>query len=290
MVLDELSGVVFDLVSLVQPLPTSGLEREWLWKGYEEGIRFACFRVMERLRLLAAEVEQVRLVQGCPVTAAQRALAQYHVAFREMQAVLWDISDEDGGRAPAEGEWSLRQILPHIIGADRAFFIVIQYTLERARTNDDLPLEMSDEYFDAFQRSDEFPQIAEKAPLSMLVDYYTRWHPRVLGALSTIRPEELSLPSIFWEPQPMPVQFRLHRFESHLRQHSIQIEKTLAALDLNQHEAASLARLILAALGEAEGAALGAPEDCHARLVQDCTAELAGLTQEIRTALEKPER
>jgi hypothetical protein len=58
----------------------------------------------------------------------------------------------------------------------------------------------------------------------------------------------------------MPVEFRLHRFDSHLRQHTIQIEKTLGLLGHYPTEAVRLLRLIYASLAQVEGALLGASE------------------------------
>lgn len=56
----------------------------------------------------------------------------------------------------------------------------------------------------------------------------------------------------------MPVEFRLHRFDSHLRQHTVQVEKTLDMLNLQPNEARRLLRLIYTALAEVEGTAIGA--------------------------------
>jgi hypothetical protein len=80
----------------------------------------------------------------------------------------------------------------------------------------------------------------------------------------------------------MSLQFRLHRFDSHLRQHSVQAEKALAALDGPPSEARRLLRLVYAALAEAEGYTIGAPEtgqdlrDGLAREIAGRSAEIAG--------------
>ncbi len=284
----ELSQVVFGFTHRVQKLPDLDLDRTWKWMGYDEGVRFASFRMMERLRLLAAQIEQVRLNQACPLSAAQRALVQYHIAFRELQALLVGLSDVDGAQRPDEKEWSVRIALAHLIEVDRAFYTVIHYTIERARSKDDRPLEISEEDFNAFLNQDNFVSLAEAGPISALLEYYAAWHVRVLADLATIQPSELDLPSIFWEPQPMPIQFRLHRFELHLRQHTVQVEKTLSALSLQQIEAIRLVRLIFAALGEAEGMALGLLEPSTHQveeLIAACTTDLAQLDHEIAMVL-----
>ena len=55
----------------------------------------------------------------------------------------------------------------------------------------------------------------------------------------------------------MSLRFRLHRFDSHLRQHTIQIDKTLHSLGHEPREAQRILRLIYAALAEAEGVRIG---------------------------------
>jgi hypothetical protein len=70
--------------------------------------------------------------------------------------------------------------------------------------------------------------------------------------------EQLALHSPAWEPEPWPtVQFRLHRFDAHLREHANQAEKNLALLDQRPNEARLLLRQMYAALAEVEGACIG---------------------------------
>jgi len=85
-------------------------------------------------------------------------------------------------------------------------------------------------------------------------------HFQVLHELASISDDELRLPSFFWEDNPMEIRFRLHRFDAHLRQHTIHVEKTLVGIDHHPREAERLVRMLYGALGEAEGAVIGAPE------------------------------
>jgi hypothetical protein len=55
-----------------------------------------------------------------------------------------------------------------------------------------------------------------------------------------------------------PIRFRLHRFESHMRQHTIQIDKTLMLLGQPPTEVKRLLRLTYAAWADAENALIGA--------------------------------
>ena len=71
---------------------------------------------------------------------------------------------------------------------------------------------------------------ALEGPLAGIVAFHEMIHGRILAELADISEEELELPSVYWESGPLSVRFRLHRFESHMRQHTVQIDKTLVAL------------------------------------------------------------
>ena len=255
-----LYGAVEGFALLTCSLPDADLERAWAWGAYDEGVRHAFFRTYEELRELAAQLGAQRAGSPNPQTRAQRILAQYHAAYRDLQALLLGIGDEDAQRAPSEEDWPLRKVMRHIIRSERTFFAITAYALDRFRSGDERPMEMPDEAWEAFWAGDAFGQMEENEPLSGLLAYYDSLHLRVLGELASIGEDELNAPSMFWEGAPMPVQFRLHRFDSHLRQHSVQVEKTLDMLGLTPNEARRLLRLVYAALAEAEGIQVGAPE------------------------------
>jgi hypothetical protein len=61
---------------------------------------------------------------------------------------------------------------------------------------------------------------------------------------------ELEQPAWFWDAEK-PIRFRMHRFEEHLRQHTIQLDKTLAVI-CPPTEAHRLVRNIYNALADIE--------------------------------------
>jgi hypothetical protein len=242
------------------PLSDQDLEVRWVWGDYDEGVRFAFFRTYEQLCQLAADLVAERSRVGPPFTRAERAMAGYHAAYRDLQALLAGIGDEQARVPPAEQEWPLVTIVDHVVEAARGFFAVISHTLQGIRAGESQPREMSEESWVAFWEGDDYRQASESRSLSDLLACYDRLHRRVLLELGSISDEEVHRPSIYWETAPMPLQFRLHRFDSHMRQHTIQVEKALDALGGPPSEARRLLRLISAALAEAEGAILNAPE------------------------------
>jgi hypothetical protein len=255
----SLVKAVETFAGVTQALSDEDLEREWSWKAYNEGIRFAFFRTYEELRSLAAVLITERFARGKPITTAQQALAQYHTAYRDLQAVLLGLDDQVLDVPPAEGEWPLRVILGHILAAEREFFARIWYAVQHYRKGVEEPVQMSDEKVaECVGEYDEFERTVDRLSLPGILAYYDSFHKRVLRELADIRAYELETLSLWWEGIPMPVQFRLHRLDSHLRQHTVQAEKTLEALGYPYTEAQRLLRLIYAALADVDGVIIGA--------------------------------
>jgi hypothetical protein len=260
------------------------LEKPWAWQDYDDGVRHAFFRTYEELRELAALEASKRIQQGYLPNISQRILAQYHGGFRDLQAILIGLSDQDADTEPEEGVWPVRVVIGHIIRAERSFFAITQDALERVRSQDGRPLEMSDEGFERFIQGDRLGQLLETdAPLSELMAYYEDLHGRIVADFITISDPELQTPCVYWESKPMPVQFRLLRFDSHLRQHTIQVEKTLEAIGRGPNEARRLIRMVYAALAELEAALFGSePEGAQ---IQALARRLASRKEEIRLAV-----
>ncbi len=277
---------VEQFADLTHGLPDSTLDREWVWGAYdEEGVRFAFFRTYEELRELAARTAAERSAQGLTRSAAQCILAQYHSAYRDLQAALLGIGADEANRAPAEGEWPLRQVVAHIVGADLGFFGVVKYALGRHRSGDGRPAQIPEEAWDVLLGEDEASIDAMlDGPLVGIQSYHEAFHERVVREFADISDEELAVPSMYWEGYEMSLRFRLHRFDSHLRQHTVQIDKTLEAMGHTPGEAKRLLRLIYAALAEAEGAAIGA-EEVGAELRHGTAETIASRTEEIAAIL-----
>jgi hypothetical protein len=248
------------------------LEREWAWRAYDEGVRYAFFRTYEELRELAVNLADQRLQPGQPPTTAQRVVAQYQLAYRDLQAVLLGVDDELGARAPTPADWPLQRVVTHIIGAERQFFSRIVYAVERQRAGDGRPLEMTEEQMEAFTGSETSRNALIPRSLSEVFTAYDGLHARVLSDLKNLSDEDLRAPSVWWEEEEVSVRFRLQRFDSHLRQHTIHAEKTLDDLGQRSSEAKRLLRLIYSAAAEAEGAQLGVEQ-----LGQDLVGTAAGI-------------
>jgi DinB family protein len=252
----ELSRAVDKFGATMLPLSEKDLEHNWVWRDHdEEGIRFAFFVTLQELRQLAVTLSTLRPQP----TPAQHILSQYHAAYMDLQAALLGLSTEDAERAPSEGEWPVRQVYAHILGTDIGFTSVVRYALEGHRAGSWKPERMTDEdEIRIIGMSEEEYKTLTGDPLEEMLKYHRGFHSEIINDFSRITNEELSLPSTFWEETRFPIRHRLHRYEAHFAQHTIQIDKTLVAIGQAPSESKQLMRKIHAALAEAEGLMIGA--------------------------------
>jgi len=237
------------------PISEKDLEHEWKWKDHdEEGIRFAFFVTLQELRHLAVALATLRPKP----TPAQHILSQYHAAYMDLQAVIFGLSSEDTDKAPSEGEWSVRRTYAHILGTDIGFISVVRYALEGHRAGAWKLERMSDEdELRIIGMSEEEYDVLTRGPLEGMLVYHRKFHPEIINEFSVITDEELDLPSTFWEETRFPIHHRLHRYEAHFVQHTVQIDKTLVAIGGAPSESKRLIRKIYAALAEAEAMMIG---------------------------------
>ena len=120
-------------------------------------------------------------------------------------------------------------------------------------------------------------------PLEGMLAYHQELHPAIIEDFSRITDQELDLPSTFWEDTRFPIQHRLHRYEAHFTQHTIQIDKTLVAIGQPPTESRRLIRKVFAALAEAEGMMIGMQKMddtailAAASSISERTKEISGL-------------
>jgi hypothetical protein len=246
----ELKQAIEDFATLMLPLSEKDLEREWKWKDHdEEGIRFAFFVTLQELRQLAVTLSALLPKP----TSAQHILSQYHAAYMDLQAAVLGLTNEDAMRVPAEGEWSAQQAYGHILGTDLGFSAVVRYALEGHRANHWGPDRIPEQEYPRLYGIDEQPYDELMAgPFENILAFHRALHIRILEEFQTITDLELDLPSTFWEDTRFPIRHRLHRYEAHFVQHTVQIDKTLVAIGLAPTESKRLLRKIFAALAEAE--------------------------------------
>jgi ankyrin repeat protein len=281
---------VKQLAAATHALSDADLEQPWRWRAHEEGVRFALLGTYHELRDLAVTLAHRRAQEGPPLALAQRVLAPYHEAYRELQALLLGVPTVRYEEPPAPGEWHLRDILTHMINTERTFFTLVHYGLARQRTSEELSPRLPDgEVQRVVDSSEEFAAVWRDGSPGDLLDYYERLHERALREFSQITDEELQGPSVWWEEQELSLQYRLHRFDAHLRQHTVQVETTLEAVGQENGDARRLLRLVYRALAQVEGALLGAGELGQTRR-QALARQIIARAADVEATLEQARR
>ena len=278
----RLTQAVETFTALMHPLSEEELELTWIWKDHdEEGVRFALFVTLQELRSLAVTLSTLR----SRPTPAQHILSQYHTAYLDLQAAILGISDSDAEKAPAEGEWPVQKTYAHILSTELNFTITIRYALEQHRAGTWTPARISDPDADRLAgiRDEEYLALIQQ-PLSKMAAYHRNLHQAIIAEFSTITDKELELPSTFWEETRFLIRHRLHRYEAHFVQHTVQIDKTLDAIGQAPSEAKRLLRRVFAALAEAEGMMI-AVETTNDAAILETASSIEKRTKEVRGLL-----
>jgi hypothetical protein len=278
----DLTSAVENFASVMLPLSERDLERPYPWKGYDEGIRFTFFMTILELRELAARLAPKRETP----TQVHRILAQYHAQYMDLQAAIFGLSAEASETAPAENEWPVREVYAHILGAEFGFRAVIRYALEghRASAWTDAPTPES-EYPRLYGMPEEEYRALMNSPLDRMAAYHRELHTSILAEFASITNVELDLPSTFWEETRFPIRYRLHRFEAHTLQHTVQMDKTLPAVGLAPTESKMLVRKMFAALAEVDGVMIGVGKADNA--IRTFTSSLNERRMEVANILRK---
>ena len=181
--------------------------------------------------------------------------------------MLADVDDELVDREPAVGEWSLRRTLAHAIGVERSYRANTELALVRA---DGDPLSLpQDPDVPVRTATGEYrrprPDPADTAGGMLdIVAAFARRRAETDASLSTLSEAQLRRPSQWGAVQDgavIDVRFRLHRFASHIVEHTVQCEKTTLSLGVTLNDPRAVVRSI--------GAMRGAHERRSPRAVLD---------------------
>jgi len=181
--------------------------------------------------------------------------------------MLADVDDELVDREPAVGEWSLRQTLAHTIGVERSYRANTEFALVRA-DGDPLSLPQDPDVpvrtpTGEYRRPRPDPADTAGGVLD-IVAAFARRRAETDDSLSTLSETQLRRPSQWGaaqDPAVIDVRFRLHRFASHIVEHTVQCEKTALSLGVTLNDPRAVVRSI--------GAMRGAHERRSPRAVLD---------------------
>lgn len=261
------------------------LDRPWPWRDDPNGeaeIRYAFYRALEALE--SAEVEARGMVDRSAIqrSRAARIAAPATAARWALHGALAPLADDELDRDPGGGEWTLRQTLAHVINSQRAYGWYTAWWLAR-RNEPDFPAFAPD--IDGFpdESAEGNGSLGEvRARLDAILDL-------AAGRLGGLDEAGLAARAR-WSGYPVDVAFRMGRWSSHIQEHTVQVDKTLAMLGRQPREVERLVRLLHAGYGRLEAVVFAVPPiDLEragvAGLVEQAAAEVERLGDEIaRTA------
>jgi hypothetical protein len=246
-----LAAVIADLLAI----PDAALERRWTWLPSdidEIDVRYGIYRIHESLESAIAAITYGRGDDASqrlgPAVPALQAMA---VARWELHGALAPLSDADWDADPGADEWTVRQTVGHIIGSQRSYGWSNAWFLSQGfQTGESiwpppgtLPEEPPEED-EAAGRSAEV-----RARLDEVVDAN-------IAASAALDGDDLRVDAR-WAGMHVPIDFRLGRYGSHIREHTVQVDKTLAMTGRQPSEVERLCRLILGSYGRLEALFVG---------------------------------
>lgn len=216
-------------------------------------VRQMFLRRPDHLEEHALQIEGVLRSQlGVPRSQAHLIWAANQVAHGDLHAALAGLTDadlDDRSGLP-EGEWSLREILEHLIVVELYYTLDARHALARFHAGEphgELP-------------DDELPIERPGASLNELIVEHDQTRDDALSALTHLTDAELRAPSR-WHGIDIDVRFLLMRFAHHEREHTDQIHKWRIQRGKSQGEAARLLGLCWRQSGMLEGSLIGAPDE-----------------------------
>ena len=251
-------------------VPDAALEKPWPWRDEQEDVRYGLFRQFEALEGARGQV-LAALARSSQTESPARPMVGVATATRwDLHGVLTGVSDADLDHDPGNGEWTIRQTLAHIVNGQRAYAWGTEVWLERRDAAvDDFPRRLPESLI-ADLPPEETEGVGTVAEIGRRLDDILDLSAGALGALDR---DDLGVRAR-WSGIAVDVGFRLLRWSSHIREHIVQVEKTLGFIGRPTTEVERLLRLISAAYGRVE-------EDLFMRSSDEATEEALAIVESV---------
>jgi hypothetical protein len=213
------------------------LSQPWTWRGGKMEARYALYRALEE-----AQEAVVGATAGLP-SESRRILALAQRTFGDLRGLLIGLPDELLDKAPRPGEWPVRDVLRHVLWIERRYALQTEYAIQRGDAD---PVRIADTRLPALD------QIDVSGDVAMVLARIAEARADTTRRLGEVEPAAMTRPTV-WVHYDVDVRFRLHRFAAHVQEHTIQCEKTLAALSWRETEGRRIVRRIWSHVGELEG-------------------------------------
>ena len=244
-------------LAALRAVPDSALEQEWLWDGSELDVRYGFYRQYEELEDARARVGRLVDNEVEPAGPARPIVAAATAARWDLHGLLAGLADSDLDLDPGNEEWTVRQTLAHIVSGQRGYaWFTAWWLAQRDSPLDDFP-----------KRTPEDAEIdlpdEETEGRGTLAEIQHRFDDIVdlsAGVFAPFGESELTARAR-WSGILVDVRFRMVRWSSHIREHTIQVEKTLGFIGHSTTEVDRLMRLIAGAYGRLEETLFMLPAD-----------------------------
>jgi hypothetical protein len=251
-------------------IPDTALERPWNWRDVANELRYGLYRAAETIEAASTEVEAA--LAGAPARPpAALVIAAATIPRWALHGRLAALDDSVLDTVPKEGEWTARETLGHTVGTQRGYGWASRWWLS-IPLGPDRPKRIPQEVNDRAERelpSDEDEGVGTVAEIRVRLDEVLDDDARWFAGLGA---EELAMPAS-WSGTPVDIRFRLGRWGSHIAEHTIQLDKTLAWLGREPSEVERIVRDMYTAWGRLESRVW--PAESAAPAVDEILARMA---------------
>ncbi|MDP9481754.1 MAG: DinB family protein [Chloroflexota bacterium] len=275
-------------------VPDAALESVWEWRaGFvdDTDVRYAFYRIHERLEESAAAIVSGRAGagEGPGVGPAVPLFGPLTAARWELRAALAPLQASDLDADPGGGEWTVRRTLGHTVGSQRGYGWYNAWWLRRGHAEGPLPTPADDPQMPPDPDDDQEGVGSPTEIMARLDDLADV----AAGRFAALTEDELTIPAR-WSGVPVDLRFRMLRLGSHIREHTVQVDKTLAMTGRQPTEVERLVRLIGASYGRLESLVYARSDEVlgrrfgsgtgSARHVLESAHDVAQLAHSARTA------
>jgi hypothetical protein len=238
----------------------------WAWKGDGKNeLRYGFYRILEDFERAGIDAATALREAGVERGRAAELIAPTTAARWDLQGILLQLPDSawdaDPGAEqysawdadPGDQQWTVRRTLAHVIGGQRGYAAVTAWWQAQGLPADsNLPTARPSHIYDALPSDEEEGAGTPAEVRTRLDEVVDRSAERLAGL-----PSERLAYGTRWMGYAIDIGFRIGRWSSHLREHTIQVEKTMVMLGHTPTEVDRLIRLILAEWGRAEAVVYG---------------------------------
>jgi len=125
----QLATTAADIETRLAGITEEDLARPATYAGKEFSVRFVVHRLAAHAREHALQVRKARRALGVPESEAQMIVAQFLEAEAALLGETVGLTATQFAQAPAEGEWSVKQVLEHLLASQKRFLETIEQSL-----------------------------------------------------------------------------------------------------------------------------------------------------------------